>query len=127
MTDVPVVTVPVMYRDADNYKEFTTLYFSGVATDELKARLRAVLDSGEHYIPTQIGHEHLGTRMASWPDQQSDHVWHELDVDEIENTTGRDNLASESFEDFVALIEQNSAAGWDVLAASKELSLEGDD
>lgn len=124
MALIPVVEVPVMYRDADNYKEHTTLYFDGVATDELKARLKAALDAGEHYVPTQIGHEHLGTRMDSWPDQQSDHVWHELDVDEIENKTGRDDLATGSFEDFVALMERNAAAGWDVPAAMVELGLE---
>ena len=34
MTMVPAVEVAVMYRDADNYKEGTTLRFAGELTDE---------------------------------------------------------------------------------------------
>jgi len=125
MTMVPAVEVAVMYRDADNYKEGTTLRFAGELTDELKARLKATLEDGEHYIPTQVGHEHLGHRMASWPDQQSDHVFHELDVEEIEQVTAlEDRIYDGSFEDFVKTMEAAKAAGWDVSAAMAELGLE---
>jgi hypothetical protein len=64
----PIVLVEVVYRDADNYKESTTLAFPGTLTEELRSRLRFALDSEQYYLPTQIQHEHLGTRMESWPD-----------------------------------------------------------
>lgn len=119
--------VEVVYRDADNYKESTTLAFPGTLTEELRSRLRFALDSEQYYLPTQIQHEHLGTRMESWPDAQSDHVWHELDVDEIEQVNASEDayvLQELSFEGFVQMMVENHHEGWDIVAACEELGLE---
>ncbi len=123
---VSVVLVEFVYQDGSNYKESRTLAFEGALTEELRERLRNALSDGEQYLPTQIGHEHLGARMTGWPNED-DHVWHEIDVDAIEQQdVSPDEYVVEklSFAGFVQMMVENKREGWDVVAACEDLGLE---
>ena len=47
--------IKYMYRDADNYKDFTTVVVSGKITKEQIERIMAKLEDGENFIPEQLG------------------------------------------------------------------------
>jgi len=121
-----ITIVPIMYRDADNWKDKGVIALVGQATEELRARLQRTLHDGENYLPTQIGHDHLGTTHENWPDEQVDHCWHELDVTEIEQIHGDPQQfgAAETFEEFVQRMEQARRDGWDVATACETLGIE---
>jgi hypothetical protein len=72
--------IEYLYRDAANYKQFASVVLSGEITAEEIAHIAGCLDSGEYFIPAQVGLEELQRRMPSFPDPDADHVWHELDV-----------------------------------------------
>lgn len=128
-TLTPVVLVPVMYRDADNYKEHATLFLKGTVTDALKNRLRRTLEDQQYYLPTQVGQQHLGSTLSRWPDESSDHPWHELDVDEIEQAfltpeqLERAIVEPMSFIAFIKIMEHNKALGWDSPSAEQHLGI----
>lgn len=111
-----VTIIPLQYRDAANWKLTERYVLSGAFTPEQEARLRATLneDAGlHHFIPTQINEVHLGPFNDYWTDD--DHVWHELEVDEMEVV--EDYPAGNGWlctvEEFVQRMEQAAADGWD--------------
>ncbi|WP_394275215.1 hypothetical protein [Luteococcus sp.] len=80
-----LTTIPYMYRDAANYKQWGSIVVRGQLTDEHRVALQACLDEEQHFIPTQLGITHLGT-VADWPSFpcEDDHPWHELGLDDAE-------------------------------------------
>lgn len=71
------------YRDASNYKARGQVLLHGRAKDaDLKA-LRAKLESGEFFIPEQVGIQPLQPQLwaacACAPDVDLDHCWHEFE------------------------------------------------
>lgn len=105
--------IPYMYRDAANYKVCRTLVLRGSITAEQVEQLRATLHDGDHFIPTQIGMPHLGTESgwASFP-CEDDHIWHELELDAVEEGSGREDEAWFSVEEFITMMT-TAAQRWD--------------
>lgn len=70
--------ISYLYRDASNYKQHMTVVLSGVISDEDKQLIKAKLDDGEFFIPSQVGLPDLQEMMIDGFDEDEDHVWHEL-------------------------------------------------
>lgn len=104
--------IPVMYRDADNYKSHGSYYVEGEFTPEQKERLRETLEVDNTFLPGQIGGDHLGGNNYDY-DDDSDHPWHELDVDEIHTSEHPEGDSFGMPEEFVARFEKAAADGWD--------------
>lgn len=105
--------IPVMYRDADNYKSNGSYHVEGEFTPEQKERLRATLHGDDQFLPGQIGGDHLGEREFGDFDDESDHPWHELDTSEIYVSDYPEGDSFGTPEDFVAIFEKAAADGWD--------------
>lgn len=111
-------TIPVMYRDGANWKEFATYIGDGSITPEQIKALSDSLDVDGTFIPTQIGQRHLGASMAGFPGPD-DHVWHEMLVDDIQvfddldNRSGLDGEHVGPVDQFVAAMVAAARDGWD--------------
>ena len=125
--DIIVTEVPVMYRDASNYKAFGSVTFPGTLNAGQRDRLRAALDGGEYFIPEQLGLHHLGPELMGFPGED-DHAFHELDLEDVTETKGwapypgnpeeqhietHGTYRYESAEAFVQAMEKAAADGWD--------------
>jgi len=75
--------ISYMYRDAGNWKQFNTVVLLGKMSPENIELIFAILEDGNLFIPEQVGLEKLQDR---WDKLYSDidHVWHELNRDDIE-------------------------------------------
>lgn len=104
--------IPVMYRDADNYKSNGSYHVEGEFTPEQKERLRATLHGGDRFLPGQIGGDHLGGNSFDF-DADADHPWHELDTSEIYVSDYPEGDSFGTPEDFVAQFEKAASDGWD--------------
>ena len=111
--------ISYMYRDASNYKQINTVIFVGRITKKEKALILAARDEDQYFIPGQVGLEELQPRMIAFPDEQDDHVWHELNEDDITLT---ENPASTkvSIHDFAKKFQDIT---WDVEAACTRLGI----
>jgi len=71
------------YRDASNYKARGQVLLDGSAKDDDLKALRAKLESGEFFIPEQVGIQPLQPRLwaacGCAPDVDLDHCWHEFE------------------------------------------------
>jgi hypothetical protein len=72
--------IPYVYADASNYKASEVVFVSGVFTPEQLAAINNKLDSGEFFIPPQVGLEALQQTLDSFP-SDDDHVWHSLNIE----------------------------------------------
>lgn len=118
-----VTAIPVMYRDGHNYKKSRTLLFAGAITPEQTELLRASLDEGVYFIPTQVGLRHLGHAMESFPND-ADHSWHELLLGDIEVTTVTelpDDLPD--LNEFLSTMRGAAKEGWDEFTAALDLNI----
>lgn len=119
-----VTVVPVMYRDAANYKTYGRLILGGVMTGSQIATVRERLDEGEYFVPEQLGMEHLGwsSGWGSFP-CEDDHGWHEMDLEGIAVVPACPRRVVGAFADavsaevttvpqFVARVCAAAAAGW---------------
>jgi len=128
MATVPITTIPVMYRDAANWKANGDIFLKGAITQAQKDRIRVALDESLYFIPTQLSQPHLDRNRPSFP-CGDDHVWHEMFINDVvteyvdEASDLATVLANGTVEGFVTLIESQSKAGWDVAAASRELDI----
>lgn len=121
MSICEVTVVPVTYRDASNYKTHRDFRFRGVISTPQRAALAAALEDGEFFIPTQVGLPHLGASgLVAFP-SEDDHVFHELDLDEITVTAG---TANDTITEFVDRMTAANRDGWDVTAAMQALDLD---
>lgn len=77
--------IKYMYRDADNYKDFTTVVVSGKITKEQIERIMAKLEDGENFIPEQLGLP--ANRLNDYAyDPEVDHPYCELGDGNFEDT-----------------------------------------
>lgn len=104
--------IGVLYRDADNFKSHGYYHVAGELTPEHVNRLRATVNGDGHFLPRQIGADHLGGALGDY-DEQSDHPWHEMDLDDVETTDYPDGEYMGTAEEFVATMEKASEEGWD--------------
>ena len=72
-----------LYRDADNYKMHNSCVVSGEITEAQAIEIMSCLDSGEYFIPRQVG---LPEKRFDRLDEETDHCWFELDADGFEVT-----------------------------------------
>jgi len=119
-----VTAIPYTYRDADNYKEHSTIYVSGELSDEDWVIIRAALSDGNEFIPfdLDLDIDELQDRLTSFP-SSGDHVFHEIDRDGIghldqcpEGATIIDKA------EFIQAFARCSQA-WDVVRAEIRLNL----
>jgi len=113
-------SIPVLYRDASNYKAYGSILLEGNITDDEIAALRACLIGGTLYVPGQLGLPHLA--VDAWPGSayDDDHNWHEMLLDEISTATQAfEPLARETsahragtVSDFLTRARGAAAAGW---------------
>lgn len=113
--------IPVMHRDASNYKIHGVLVATGAITDAEVEVLKRSLDSGTYYLPLQVGLDFFGTDWPSYGSYDDDHPWHEMLVEEITIAEDGDDswFGGEHVEhvgpisDFVKRMATAAAAGWD--------------
>lgn len=113
--------IPVMYRDASNFKAHGVILLEGIVTGAEIATLRASLHEETYYVPRQLGLDHLATEK--WPGSfyEDDHNWHEVCLSEIstvelampalmrvEGTQDGGTVA-----DFISKVQKAAADGWD--------------
>lgn len=115
---IEVTEVHYMYRDAANYKSYGHVKLAGVITAEQRAAVKATLQAGEYFIPTQIGWGHLGENSTSgWSSFpcEDDHAWHELNVDEIEVSpvVHKPDVVEGTVDDWVKKMTEIGPTGWD--------------
>jgi hypothetical protein len=104
-----------MYRDASNYKTGERVIFAGAITDEQRATIAAGLKDGSYLIAEQVD---LSNLRETWETHfEDDHVWHELDMDDI-SLTEEDPTEHQTIADFAARFE---GIAWDVNAAVARL------
>lgn len=64
-----------LYRDSGNYKTHLTVTLSGSMTEEDYKQITACCDSGEYFLPSQVGLPN--SRNWDWNDEY-DNPWFEL-------------------------------------------------
>jgi hypothetical protein len=74
--------IDYMYRDGANWQSYGHAVLAGELSDADRALIRENLDSGEYFIPSQVGLPDLQYKDATYYHPDYDHVWHELNVDE---------------------------------------------
>ncbi|WP_155832208.1 hypothetical protein [Gordonia alkanivorans] len=111
---ISYTTIPVMYRDAANYKRMGDLVAQGAITPAQRSRLTVALDDRRYYCPEQLGLDHLG--VGAWPSFpcSDDHGWHEMMVDSATVCDRNPILGQQvgDIEKFVRCVEQTSELGW---------------
>ncbi|MGA2186362.1 MAG: hypothetical protein ABSH47_25380 [Bryobacteraceae bacterium] len=108
-----------LYRDAGNYKQFASVVLGGAITLQEAETITAGLESGEYFIPSQVGLPDLQPNMPSFPDHDADHVWHELDVHSGISLTADPATADLDIHAFAAMF----TGRWDITEAMKRLGL----
>lgn len=77
-----------LYRDADNYKVWNSCVVLGTISEAQVAEIISCLDSGEYFIPRQVG---LPEKRFEKLDPEADHCWFELSADGFEATENGSN------------------------------------
>lgn len=109
-----------MYRDADNYKQFCEVVLSGAISAPEKKALLKTLNERQYFIPSQVGLPDLQEQMNS-PMGDCDHVWHELQAEDIKLT---DEKPTGSDTDIHGLVLRfKSVRAWDVIGAMRTLGI----
>ena len=70
--------IEYLYRDADNYKQYNSVIFSGAIPSLSIDSLADRLDEGKYFIPSRLGLEDLQHRMVDGYNPSVDHPYHEL-------------------------------------------------
>lgn len=97
-----------LYRDADNYKIHHDEVLRGEITQQQLATIVSCLDSGEYFIPHQVGLP--DTRFDSITD--SDHPWFELNPGWDFESTSDEPTIEMTVDELVALF-QAAKDNWD--------------
>lgn len=103
----PNTCLSYMYRDADNYKQYTQVVMAGALTLEQASAIMDGLDDDDGFVPSGVGLPDLQEQMVTGWDEQSDHPYHEIDG--ISLTTSEPTIVMTTAE-FVALF---AAADWE--------------
>lgn len=113
--------IPVLYCDASNFKAYGQVVLEGVITEAQIAVLCTSLSDGSHYVPAQLGLQHLA--LDAWPGSRydDDHNWHEMFPDRI--VTVQQTLPPLTWEpgtqhagtvtEFIIRMQDIAGAGWD--------------
>ena len=83
-----------LYRDACNYKKFSSVTLSGEITEEQEAAIMGSLHDGEFFLPGQVGLPDDNRYSGS----VDDHPWFELENIEL---TGREPTTGMTLEELV--------------------------
>lgn len=113
--------IPVMYRDAHNYKAYGDILLEGIITDTQIEAIRTSLRETTHYVPGQLGLGHLAHQ--AWPGStyDDDDNWHEMFLSEIRRVDladaalirERGTQEGGTVAEFLAKVQDAAAAGWD--------------
>ncbi len=113
--------ISYLYRDASNYKQHMMVVLSGVVSDEDKQLIKAKLDSGEFFIPSQVDLPDLQGMMINGIDEDEDHVWHELlGIKTTESKPTYELTSAELVSRFSAVKEWLVDARWGEMTMSVE-------
>ena len=107
----PKTAVRYFYRDAHNYKsESETVILAGEITfDELKKKCRCRYYDG--FIPDDVGLRELQDTMASKPNDEVDHPWHEWsNAEPYEGSTAPEMTVEEFLARFAQVTWNQEAA-----------------
>lgn len=119
--NAPNTRFSYMYRDASNYKTGAELVLAGEVKPADRELIAERLDQGEWFIPSQVGLRDLqrdfNVEGALYED---DHVWHELDVHDIEPVDAAPTVEM-SWGELVARFA--AVSDWDVTVASARVGL----
>jgi hypothetical protein len=77
-----VTLVPYEYTDARGFSASGKIYVAGTFTPGQIAAIDESLDSGEFFIPTQVGLRTLQQDLITFP-CADDHVWHILETSDF--------------------------------------------
>lgn len=94
--------IDFLYRDACNYKRFTTVVIAGTLSDEQIREMMSLLYDGDWFIPEQVGLP--ANRFADFT--QDDHPWCEICAEDFSLTDAQPTesmTANELYENFVKL------------------------
>lgn len=123
-TDTTTVTViPVLYRDASNYKKGSELRYAGSITDSQKKVIPTLLDEGLYYLPTALGHRFLGLDLSGGL-STDDHPWQEMQVAEsyTEQVAHPNDLPAETVDDLISQLAFHTTR-WNERAAADILNI----
>jgi hypothetical protein len=115
--------IAYQYRDADNHKEQSHLIADGKITRQQAEAMQALLWQDDSFIPTQLGLGHLGTDLDGFP-ADGDHLWHEIDLDDIETGNGSPDVTGTPVGPITAFVNRFVAEGrkgWDDTATLDDL------
>ena len=115
-----------LYRDADNYKAFGSVAFSGEVAAEKWNKAQANLFEESCFIAEQIGVPSLCHQLFRWnggSPTDADHCWHEfLGIKAVsEDDIGEDVPRGGSFKPFVERLSKVNA--WNIFLSPNVLSM----
>ena len=119
--------VDYMYRDASNYKRGRTEVLAGELSAVEIAEILARREDSEFFIPAQVGLEELQHEL--WDEYDSgypttdDHVWHELQGEDIQLTEAAPTMKHLTAAEWLA--QWRAVKEWDVAGAMERLGIEG--
>lgn len=99
--------ISYLYRDASNYKQHNEVIVHGTFTEEQIDTIIECLDSGEHFIPKQIGFPKKRFEEIT----EDDHCWFELSRDCFEETDAEADIEMSPEEVVARFVE--TAGEWD--------------
>lgn len=94
--------VSYLYRDASNYKSWNEVILAGTLTKEQVRTIMSLCDSGEYFIPSQVGLPEVRFSDIS----EDDHVWFELAEEGFQMTTAKPTeliTAEELYQNFLSV------------------------
>ena len=98
-----------LYRDASNYKKYTSCIIKGQFTEKQKKEILDTLSVGEYFIPEQVGLP--ANRFEDFT--EDDHPFCEISDEDIYETLQNPTVnmtAEELYENFMRV----KATGWDI-------------
>lgn len=117
----PNTKITYLYRDASNYKIWEEVVVSGHISF---AEIEPCLDGG-FFIASQVGLPDLQGRWGEmgydFP-SDDDHVYVEIDADDIHPTADAPTVALSASE-LLDRFKQTASNGWDVVAAAERLGI----
>lgn len=122
-------TLTYLYRDASNYKQHGQIQLDGILSPEELQMIRSRLSEGDRFIPgdlpAEFGIEELQSKLPSYPSEEDDHVWHELQLDDQQRAdTANPDLPVISKDAFVAFFRTLEGGGnWRIAEAALRLGL----
>lgn len=121
-----LTTIPVMYRDASNYKSFSKIELIGAFNEKTKSAIQDLLEDGEDFIPTEMDMTHVGQVELEDFGGEDDHVFNTLLLDEsVTETIDAEDITEDmiTVDEFMKRLKDAAVNGWDPVDAMDELGL----